>query len=227
MSRASDHAYEQIRLRILNGELAAGAQLKEEELAELCGVSRTPVRDAMRRLEAEMFIQRTDSQRSFVSAWSIADIEELFTLRSMLESHVAARAAERVTPEMLEALCRNTDITDEAINQPNPDVDKFLSMNAQFHALIIEAAASERLANMVNRLVLQPIVHRTALRYDKAQLQRSLAEHLEIVSALRKGDAEWCRAIMSSHIRRAYHVYCDDRIQQALAHPSDPAARKR
>lgn len=207
MSRASDRAYDGIKTRILDGTLAPGVQLKEEELAELCGVSRTPVRDAMHRLEAEMFIQRSDSQRSFVSNWSIGDIEELFTLRTMLESHAAAQAAQRVTPAMLAELHRNVAAIDAAIDRPRPDVDAFLVKNAQFHALIIRAAASDRLAHMINRLVLQPIVHRTALRYDADQLRRSLAEHVEIVAALEAHDADWARAVMTSHIRRAFHVY--------------------
>lgn len=207
MSRASDRAYDEIKAQILNGTLAPGVQLKEEELAERCGVSRTPVRDAMHRLEAEMFIQRSDSQRSFVSNWSIEDIDELFTLRTMLEGHAAAQAAERVTPEMLTLLHHNVAAIDDAIDRPLPDVDAFLAMNAQFHALIIQAAASDRLAHMINRLVLQPIVHRTALRYDADQLRRSLAEHVEIVAALEAHDSDWARAVMTSHIRRAFHVY--------------------
>ena len=60
---------------------------------------------------------------------------------------------------------------------------------------------------MINRLVLQPIVHRTALRYDADQLRRSLAKHVEIVAALEAHDADWARAVMTSHIRRAFHVY--------------------
>jgi DNA-binding GntR family transcriptional regulator len=211
MSRASDRAYDEIKAQILRGTLAPGMQLKEEELAEICGVSRTPVRDAMHRLEAEMFIQRTDSQRSFVSNWSIEDIEELFTLRTMLEGHATAQAAERVTPEMLAELHRNVAAIDAAIDRPLPDVDAFLVKNAQFHALIIQAAASDRLAHMINRLVLQPIVHRTALRYDGDQLRRSLAEHVEIVAALEAHDADWARAVMTSHIRRAFHVYRSER----------------
>lgn len=211
MSRASDRAYDEIKAQILNGSLAPGAQLKEEELAEICGVSRTPVRDAMHRLEAEMFIQRSDSQRSFVSNWSIDDIDELFTLRTMLEGHAAAQAAERATPEMLAALRRNVATIDAAIDRPLPDVDTFLAANAQFHALIIQAAASDRLAHMINRLVLQPIVHHTAMRYDADQLRRSLAEHVEIVAALEARDGAWAHAVMTSHIRRAFHVYRSER----------------
>ena len=93
MSTAADKAYSGIRTLILDGSLAAGEQLKEEELADRIGVSRTPIRDALRRLESEFFVTRSDSQRSFVADQSVEDIDEIFTLRAMLEGHVAARAA--------------------------------------------------------------------------------------------------------------------------------------
>ena len=207
MSKASDRAYDAIKAKILSGNLAPGVQLKEEELAEICGVSRTPVRDAMQRLESEMFIQRSDSQRSYVSEWSMDAIEELFTLRTMLESHAAGRAAERVDTKTLKLIKDNVFKIDAALDRPLPDVDAFLAANAEFHALIIGAAASDRLAQMINRLVLQPIVHRTALRYDPEQLRRSLSEHVEIVAALEARDPGWASAVMTSHIRRAFHVY--------------------
>ena len=209
MSKASDRAYEQIRARILSGDLKPGSQLKEEELAESCGVSRTPVRDAMTRLQNEMFLYRSESQRSFVSEWSGDDVEEVFTLRTMLESHAASRAAERASDAMIEALRANNAEIGKAIRGPTPDVDAFLRLNRAYHAMVLEAAASDRLAMMLNRLVLQPIVHRTALRYDRAQLERSLSEHEEIVAAIARRDPQWAGAVMTSHIRRAYHVYVD------------------
>lgn len=209
MSKASDRAYDKIRARILSGELKPGGQLKEEELAEICGVSRTPVRDAMARLESEMFIYRSESQRSFVSEWSIDDVEEVFTLRTMLESHAASRAAQRADEATIRMLRANNAEIAKAIRGPAPDVDAFLRLNRAYHSIVLEAAASDRLALMLNRLVLQPIVHRTALRYDRAQLERSLSEHEEVVAAIARHDPQWAGAVMTSHIRRAYHVYVD------------------
>ena len=87
MSKATDRACDPRRYA------GPGSQLTETDIAELCGVSRTPVREAMGRLDAEMFIERTDRQRSFVSNRSDDDIEDLFTLRTMLESYAAGRAA--------------------------------------------------------------------------------------------------------------------------------------
>lgn len=202
MSTAADKAYSGIRALILDGTLAAGEQLKEEELADRIGVSRTPIRDALRRLEAEFFVTRSDSQRSFVADQSVEDIDEIFTLRAMLEGHVAARAATVGGPELAAKLRK---IVDSA-GDPS-DVDGFLDHNADFHAEVLAGAGSERLATMLARLVSQPIVHRTARNYDADQFERSLAEHRELVDAIDRGDAEWARSVMTSHIRRAFHVF--------------------
>jgi len=115
MSRASDRAYNHIRNMILSGELQPGVQIREEELAELCGVSRTPVRDALRRLEAELFVRRNESQRSFVSDWSLDDLEEAFQLRAMLEAYAARRAATRISWDQLARLRSHNDAIRAAI----------------------------------------------------------------------------------------------------------------
>lgn len=210
MSKATDRAYAQIRAAILDGTLPPGGQLTESDVAELCGVSRTPVREAMSRLEAEMFIERTDSQRSFVSNWSDDDIEDLFTLRTMLESYAASRAVRNVTGETLAQLQKTSAAIAQAIHRVPPDIDTFLQENAIFHRLIIEAAASPRLGAMMARLVLVPIVHQTAQQYTQAQLERSLADHDEIIAAFEARDPQWAQAVMTSHIRRAFHAHRGD-----------------
>ncbi len=209
MSKASDRAYHQIRTMILSGELSSGERLSEEQLAEVCGVSRTPVRDALRRLEAEMFIRRTDSQRSFVADWGIDEVEDAFTLRGMLEGHAAARAATRIEPAQLAALKHHNDAIGAAIRQNPPNVPDFLEHNRAFHATILEAAGSERLSGMLARLVEQPVIRRTAMHYDREDLARSWREHDELLLAFTRRDAAWAHAIMAGHIRRAFHTYAD------------------
>ncbi len=209
MSRASDRAYVQVRNLILSGDLAPGEQLREEYLAEICGVSRTPVRDALRRLEGESFVRRSDSQRSFVADWSLDDMKEAFELRAMLEQHAAARAAERVSWDQLERLKSCNKAILGAISQEVPDIPQFLDQNRIFHAVILEAAASPRLAAMLARIIEQPVVLRTALQYDRENLQRSHHEHDEVLAAFARRDPDWSAAVMKSHIRRAFHAYAD------------------
>lgn len=206
MSKASDQAYIALRSRILSGELAPGTQLKEEELAVLCGVSRTPVRAAIRRLEAELFVRRTDSQRSFVAEWSGEDIEEVFTLRAMLEAYAVRRAASRASAGVIERLRACNAAMLAAIDAPAFDVERYLAANAEFHSLILDTAASDRLAALLGKLVMQPMVQQTAMAYSREQLLRSHREHTEITAAMAQGDPDWAEALMIAHIRRALHA---------------------
>ncbi len=205
VAKASDRAYQQIRLAMLNGDFAPGAPLKEEELAQLFGVSRTPVREALRRLEAEYLVRRTDGARSFVADWSTDDVAEMFTLRAMLEGHAAARAATRISAGALAELGVLNATLGRAID--SGDTDSFLKANRDFHAVVLAAAQSPRLAGMLTALVEQPVVRRTAQRYGAAEFRRSHAEHSALVEALRAGDPTWAESTMTGHIRRAFHAF--------------------
>ncbi len=209
MSKAAETAYHHIRGEILSGALEPGAPLREEALAAACGVSRTPVREALRRLESERFVQRSESQRSFVATLSPDDIAEGFALRTMLESHAAGRAATRVTATQLAAMAAHNDAIGIAIAADMVDTAAFIVHNRAFHQIVTEAAGSERLAAMLATVVEQPIVLRTARHYDLEAVTRSHAEHDELIIAFGRRDAEWARAVMTAHIRRAFHAYDD------------------
>lgn len=217
MSRASDHAYAFIRGMILSGELPPGAQLSEEALALRCEVSRTPVRDALRRLESDLLIRRSESQRSFVADWSDDDIEDAFELRSMLEAQAARRAATRIAPAQLEALRHHNRLIGAAIAGDRADIPAFLEHNRAFHEIILAAAGSSRLASLLTRLIEQPVVWRTAQNYDRENLRRSHHEHEELVAAFDRRDAGWAASIMAGHIRRAYYAYLDAYTAQRTA----------
>lgn len=209
MSKASDKAYEQIRGMILSGELRPGAPLREEALADKCGVSRTPIREALRQLAAELLITKTESQRSFVSDWSLDEVRDTFELRAVVEGLAARRAAERITPELLSKMRTANARLQRANDRSAPDTTEFLEANREFHNLIVEAAASPRLAVLLAAVIEQPIVWRTAQHYGSDELQRSHDEHAELLSAFERRDGRWAQEIMGAHIRRAYHAYAD------------------
>ncbi len=217
MSRASDHAYTVFRGMILAGDLPPGSQLSEEALAQHCEVSRTPVRDALRRLESDLLIRRSESQRSFVADWSDDDIEDAFELRSMLEAQAARRAAARIAPAQLEALKHHNRLIGAAIAGDRPDIPAFLDHNRAFHEIILAAAGSSRLASLLTRLIEQPVVWRTAQNYDHENLQRSHREHDELIAAFTRKDPAWAASIMAGHIRRAYYAYLDAYTAQRTA----------
>ena len=222
MSKASDTAYRFIRGEILTGALEPGAPLREEALAAASGVSRTPVREALRRLEAERFVQRSGTQRSFVATLSADDIAEGFTLRAMLEGHAAARAAERVTATELDTLAGHNRAIAAAVAAPGLDTAAFVAHNRAFHAVVVGAAGSARLAAMLATVVEQPIIVRTARQYDREAIRRSHADHDELIAAFRRSDADWARAVMTAHLRRAFHAYRDAIARGSLTGP--PAA---
>lgn len=207
MSRASELAYAKIRAHLLSGEVSAGEQLTEDQLAQITGVSRTPVREAVRRLEDELLLVRSDTKRLFVADWSRDDIEEMFALRQMLECHAAERAATRLSREQIAELERlNRELT-AAIEQPAPDVGRFLDANRAFHEAIIDAAHSPRLGQLLARLVEAPVVLRTARTYSPGDLRQSARDHDELIAAFAARDPDWARAVMGSHLRRAFHSF--------------------
>jgi DNA-binding GntR family transcriptional regulator len=206
--RASSRAYQEIRALILTGDLAPGTPLIEEALADIIGVSRTPVREALRRLEAELYVSRRSASRLVVAEWSRDDLAEMFALRAMLEGHAAARGAARITDNALEELIKINQGISAAVARPDdPDIAAFITGNRRFHEVIISAAGSPRLAAMLAMLVDQPLVRRTAIRYSRAELARSATEHDQLIQAFAAKDAEWARAIMTAHIRRAHHAF--------------------
>jgi DNA-binding GntR family transcriptional regulator len=209
MTKASDRAYDAIREMILSGELASGDALREEALAERCGVSRTPVREALRQLEADLLVRRTESQRSYVADWSLDDVADAFELRAMLEGYAARRAAERVSDDLLGQLKTCNKAIYAAVSRSEPDVATFLDRNREFHALVLDAAGSPRLKTLLTALIEQPVVWRTAHHYDPEAFKSSYNEHNDLLSAFERRDGPWAETIMAGHIRRAFHAYAD------------------
>lgn len=208
MSKASSKAYQAIREKILSGEFAPGARLTEEELADVCEVSRTPIRDALRALAAEYYVTIIPNHGTFVSKWSREDIEDIFQLRAMLEGYAARRAARRATADQLDVLRQQCNVIDVAIRRgAGPDIDSFLAANRRFHQTIMDAAGSERLSMMISRLIQQPVVDRTARSYDEADLKRSNRHHFELLDAISAGAGEWAESVMRAHILAAFDIF--------------------
>ena len=206
MSRAADHAYRCIRDAILAGALPPAGRLKEEELVALCGVSRTPVREALRLLAADDYVTLVRNQGAQVKAWSADDLEELFDLRAVLEGHAAARAAVRVTDAEIRRMQASIDEMDALLASPTSleqRIETFLRLNWALHESVWEAAGSVRLQTALVRLIEQAVIVRTARRYTLERMARSHQHHRELVAALRAGDASWAEATMRSHIRAA------------------------
>jgi DNA-binding GntR family transcriptional regulator len=204
---SAERALATLRDLIMGGELAPGARLGEVELAERLGVSRTPVREALSRLAAEGLVEIAPNRGARVATWTVAELEGVFDLRSVLEPQLTAHAVPNATAadvDELDDLARRM----HEVGTPGPrqDLDALVPLNRAFHDRLVALAAHPTLATALAAAIHPPIVRRNFLTYDEASLRRSLAHHGEIVAALRAGDPEWARAVMTSHIANARAV---------------------
>lgn len=223
MSKASQKAYDEVRRRILSGDFPEGSHLKEEELADICGVSRTPIRDALRKLAADYYVRIVPNHGTFVSRWSGEEISDIFVLRAMLEGYAARLAARRAKNQELAEMQSACEQIDVLLGKPNTfDKEGFFAANKRYHMALRAAAGSDRLASTLTRLVEQPVVMRTVISYAMEDFIRSNAHHWEILEALREGDGAWAEAAMRGHIHAAYHVY---RRAYGLRDHSEQAAK--
>ncbi len=140
---ASAAASEVIRRAIIDGRLAPGRRLKEEELARELGISRTPVREALLMLESEGLVELIPKRGASVRAYAVDDLDDMYQLRALLEGYAARRAATRISPEdvaRLEESCARFDRL-----RAEDDLLELVKENLFFHNVILEAAGSERL----------------------------------------------------------------------------------
>lgn len=210
MSRSttsSERTVSTLRELILRGEFRTGSYLGEVDLAERLGVSRTPVREALTRLAAEGLVELSPNRRARVSSWSVAELEGVFDLRTVLEPRIAALAVARATPEDVDALTALATRM-AAVGEPGAaqDLDALVPLNREFHGRLVTMADHPKMAAALAGAIHAPIVLRNFHTYDDASLQRSLAHHVEIVAAVRAGDPEWAQAVMTAHIRNARAV---------------------
>jgi len=211
MSGASELAYTEIRNRLLGGEYPPGARLSESELSDICGVSRTPVREALRRLAADYFVRIEPNRGAFVIDWSREDIMDMFEMRSMMEGLAARKAAQRSKPENIAKLFSIVDKIDAVSKQNAVGMrDDFLRLNRDFHDAVFEASGSTKLIEITSRFVEQAVVVRTAAQYDAEDIARSNQHHRELASAIKAGNGLLAENIMRAHILAASSRYYDN-----------------
>jgi DNA-binding GntR family transcriptional regulator len=204
VSKSSDKAYAAIRDMIVEGVFAPGDHLSEEHLSAEIGVSRTPVREALRRLEGDYFVSIRANRGARVIGWEAGDVEDLFQLRAIVEGFAARCAAERASAEDIAAMRAEIAAIDKALSgRAQPDIDRFLAANNRFHQLLSGAARNSRLSDIINSLVAQAVVVRTARRYSREELERSNFHHREMIDAIEARDGALAETIMKTHILAA------------------------
>jgi DNA-binding GntR family transcriptional regulator len=198
---AADSAYHTLRADILSGALAADERLTELGLADRLGLSRTPVREAVKRLLIEGFLTRSPGDGLRVTGLAADEVEQIFRIRLMLESYGARRAAQYATEEEIARLFRLAEeISARTPPKSEDDYDAITAANTAFHRTIVQAARSQRLGSMLTLAVNMGLVVRTYRMYSEHDMLRQAAHHHDIAEAIAARDPEWAEAAMSNHV---------------------------
>lgn len=199
--------FESLREAIINGHLKPGERLMEIQLADEMGVSRTPVREAIRKLELEGFVVMIPRKGAYVAGISMKDIADVFEIRAALESLAAALAAERITEEELEALERSLVQVAECTEANN--LDALINVDTDFHDILYKASRNERLVQIISNLREQIQRFRTTSLSHPGRMRDALEEHRKLVEALSVRNVELARHLAREHIECAENSMLD------------------
>jgi len=207
-----DEAYCQIRQRMALGQLAAGTELSEPQLAEILGISRTPVREALQQLEVEGFVERSPKCRTVVRTPTRRDVVELFELREGLESYAVMLATERHTPDdisKLRALCQEMKIIEDSFRTSGKKtlskklMKRFVAADMGFHILLLRAARNRPLMKIVSDSHVMSRVFGTSRDSHSLELiQDANQEHDLILKAVEKYDVVEARKQTILHVKQ-------------------------
>ncbi len=197
-----EKVYEYLKSTILLGRFNPGKRLAEEHLAKEIGVSRTPVREALHKLELEGLIKPLETRGFIVSRDSKDEVEELFEIREILEGYALRIISEGISEQVIEQLNGLIEKAEDALRRKK--IEEVFKWNTKFHDMLHGLVTEKRRLHrqMVN-------VRKYVLRYRKGTLQypdggkRAIEGHRKILMALRLKDPELCERIMREHIRQA------------------------
>lgn len=211
MSAAFDKAYTALREQIFSGTLAAGTRLKERVICCELDVSRTPVREALRRLEADGLVTIEPRRGAVVAGIDAKDAQEIFPLGALLESYAARIAANNATPADIEKLTDILDAMERTLSDDTPSArSHYLELDSELHAGIVAITGNRHLARIIRDVVGLPVLIRAFTHYSHPELQESLRQHRSIVAALTAGDADWAESAMRTHILAGRATSVDD-----------------
>src|SRR3954463_6498343 len=193
----ADRVTNSLRDAIRNGTLADGTELNQVALSEHFGVSRVPVREALRALEAEGWITAPTHYRAFVQGLSVDRIEEIFEARSLLEVHLIGKAIPRFSAEQLAGLNKRCAVMDR-IN----DHDEWLVANHAFHRALLEPSGAVMMIDMIEQLSSQPERYLRIRRAGRDRQEVAGAQHRAIVAAAADRDVAEARKLLRAHIAR-------------------------
>ncbi len=203
-----EYVLQRLRSEMASGEILPGRQIRQAEIAERYGVSPTPVREALRLLEADGMIQYTPHRGATVTELSARELNDLYLIRTSVETEVARLAGERATPEQVAEIRRQHEELKEAAR--TADAETLSAMNRDFHLAFLRTGSP-----LVTQHVVAPLWQgflppsRSQWRSDERK-SLFIAEHEALVQALEQGDAESVADAMSHHLHSAAKSRAED-----------------
>lgn len=186
---------EQLRQRIFRRELEPGSWIDELKIAEEFGISRTPLREALKVLAAEGLVTMKVRRGAYVTEMSEKDLRDVYHLLSLLESDAAGVVAERATPEQQQTLRDlHAELESAAGNR-----EAFFSVNERFHMALLDMADNRWRSQMVADLRKVMKLNRHNSLFKQGRIEDSLSEHRAILDAMLSRDAEGTRRAMQAH----------------------------
>ena len=196
---------DEILARIMRGDLAPGSRINEPDVAERLGISRVPVREALRALESSGLVVSRKNAGVFVRELAPSEVSELYELRAVFDAYAGRKAGE-LAEAPRRALVKVLDAATSAMRKAakRQDVATYYAENLRFHWAIVEAVGNERFANAYRDVVQQLHLWRFQNLSQGLAMAASAAEHDEILQAIRAGEAFRAEKLMASHVQTAH-----------------------
>ncbi|UXS04712.1 GntR family transcriptional regulator [Agrobacterium tumefaciens] len=199
-----DHVHRILRGAIIAGRFAPDEKVNERQLAEQFGVSTTPIKEALRQLEAEGLVEALP-RRGVIIRFNMSWAEEMILARAALESMIGHLAAKRISAEAADALRATVMLMDAATSSGN--ADELIVLNETFHDQIHKASRCQYLARLIERQQFYDASIRRIIHSDPAEREKALREHAAIAAAIVEGDVDGAEKQMRDHVVRSGETY--------------------
>ena len=195
-----EEVYESLRRSILHGKLKAGQRLIEEQLAHQIGISRTPVREAFHKLEKDDLVTRLPKGGFAVREFTRGDVEEIFGIRSALESYAAYLATHHITAERITALEKKVEESEKALD--SRDTNKVIQSHTEFHNLLYRSCKSKKLTDMINNYSDYFYRYRALFPYAEHNFTYTVDDHRKMLEAMKKKNPRLVERLVRNHLEK-------------------------
>jgi len=203
-----EHVFDSLKQAIIRGNMSPGEWLVESHIADTLGISRTPVREAIHKLEREGLIERQPRGGFTVLGLTRDDIEETFGIRAILEGYAARLAAIKHQEKELALLERKIEEFEKCMQKKQ--LDNLTRINTEFHELLYALSKSPKLVHMINGLTDQIYRFRQIILKETRMAKISNDDHKQMLGFIRKRDADGVEALVRAHIIRGQEMVLEE-----------------